>query len=156
MEVVARLQFITPCLGNVRRPNGPDRMLRTPGGEVMFLASWWRSALAYAAKAINRYQREIESIQPALEIRGDLKVYPRYYGNRGLFNEHEAFLEGAEVEVNFLLPTRMKLATFQRIMEVVGEYAGISPYGWKDGYGRFTVIDIGQRRRDNDRAEEGG
>jgi len=140
MEVVARLRFTTPCLGNVRRPQR-DLMLRSSTGNVLFLQGWWRACLSYAANAVGRYQKDVGDVQADPEVDGTTDVFKRYYGETE-YKEHEAFLAGAEITVRFCLPSSVPLAGFKELMEVAGKYAGISPYGYKQNYGRFSVLSI--------------
>jgi hypothetical protein len=143
MEVTARIQFTRPCLGNVRKPDF-DRLLRDPDGEVIFLATWWRSALSKAAQAINKYHTLVDRLRPALPVRGPVSHIKRWYGNgEGAFKVHEGFDAGATVTVQFLLPSGMTLDQFTELLETVGLYVGISPYGWKTGtYGQFKVLEV--------------
>jgi hypothetical protein len=142
MEVTARIQFTRPCLGNVRKDDY-DRLLRAPDGEVIFLVTWWRAALAKAARAINRYHAFIDKISPALPVDGPVSHIKRWYGKgTSDFKIHEGFDAGAVVMVRFLLPSGMTLDQFTELLETVGEYFGVSPYGWRESYGLFKVLEV--------------
>ena len=143
MEVTAKLQFTLPCLGNVRKPDF-DRMERDQDGIVIFLPTWWRSAFAKAAKAINHYHDLVNKIHPALPIFGPVTRVPRRYGRKPQdIKVHEGFAVGATVECSFLLPSEMTANQFTELLEAVGNYIGISPYGWKSGkFGFFKVLGV--------------
>jgi hypothetical protein len=142
MEVIARLKFVTPCLGAERGgPGNTDRMLRGHNGRIVFMQSWWRTMLSTAAQALNRYVDQVEQIQIDPEVQGETGVYRRWWGN-GCWKEHEAFLPGMEIEVCFLLPARPALNEFRVLLEKAGRYFGISPYGWRENFGRFDVISL--------------
>lgn len=117
-----------------------DRMLYSEG-KIIYLQSWWRSSLGYAAQALCRHQKLIDQIQVDPIADGTLSVYKRFYSPT-LFKEHEAFLTGTEVEFRFMLPGKLSLEAFRELLETAGKYAGISPYGYKQDYGRFIVIDV--------------
>lgn len=155
MEVTARIQFTRPCLGNVRKPDF-DRLLRDPDGEVIFLATWWRSALSKSARALNKYHSLVDKIRPALPVRGPVSHIKRWYGDEGAFKIHEGFDAGATVTVQFLLPSGMTLDQFTELLETAGLYVGVSPYGWKTGtYGQFKVLEVlksDRRRATRDRS----
>lgn len=123
-------------------------MLYDKNGEVLYLQSWWRSSLGYAAQALCRHQKLIDKIQADPVARGTVSVYQRYY-NPTSFKEHEAFLAGSEVEFRFMLPRKMSLEAFRELLEIAGKYAGISPYGYKQDFGRFTVVDVQPSARTN-------
>jgi hypothetical protein len=119
-------------------------MLRNAEGSVIFLQSWWRCSLRYAANAIGRWQRDVEQVQADPVVNGQTSIYKRYW-NDNSFKEHEAFLAGTTVDVNFLLPSEIGLDDFKRIMETAGRYAGLSPYGYKQDFGRFQVLSVTRR-----------
>lgn len=142
MEVTARICFTLPCLGNVRRPDY-DRMPRDSAGEVIFMVTWWRAALAKAAKAINRFYSLVDKIHPALQVRGTVGRHKRWYNGGKKFTEHECFDIGCVAEASFLIPNEMKLEEFAELLEAAGAYIGVSPYGWRTGrYGHFRLLEV--------------
>lgn len=145
MEVTVRLRFTTPSLGDVRSPNR-DTMRRDREGKIVYLQAWWRATLKFAAHAISRHHKEVEEIQADPLIDGKTSVYKRYYSLDG-FKEHEAFLDGDEVVARFMLPNKLSIGEFHELLEVAGKYAGISPYGFKQNFGRFVVMSIEPIRR---------
>jgi hypothetical protein len=150
MEVIASLRFNTPCLGNVRRPDR-DLMERDPDGMVIFMPTWWRFAFRDAARMLNRFQKQVDCIKPALAVEGEVKVFSRQFGERPEdYKEHEAFIAGDTLVCRFMLDG-IKLGSFRELLETVGKYQGMSPYGFKDGFGRFSVMEV---RRAGNRNEE--
>lgn len=157
MEVTAKLEFTRPCLGNVRHPD-VDRMERDPEGNVIFLPTWWRSALAKAAQAINKHHKLVDNIRPALQIYGPVtEIERRYIEQHGdskvpRTKVHEGFDVGAVVECSFMLMSGMTANHFTELLEAVGTYFGFSPYGWRLGlYGFFKVLEVrkgGHRSRE--------
>lgn len=148
MEVTAKLEFVRPCLGNVRQPDY-DRMERDQDGNVIFLPTWWRAAFATAAKAINKHHKLVDNIHPALQVYGSVtRVERRYAEQRGDIKQqrvrvHEAFDVGAVVECSFMLSSGMTVNHFTELLEAVGTYFGVSPYGWRTGlYGFFKVLEV--------------
>jgi hypothetical protein len=148
MEVVARLEFTTPCLGNVRKPDY-DRMLRDRDDQVIFMPSWWRAAFAKASTALSRYHRLVDKIHPALQVEGRVTQIKRFFGRQmDGCKTHEGFDTGAVVTFRFILPYGMTIGQFTELLEAVGDYIGISPYGWKTGdYGHFKVQEVARRAR---------
>lgn len=144
-EVVAKLKFITPCLGNKRRENKPNEMLRDPQGNVIFLSSWWNTILSYGARAFSKHQSQVKKIGWDQVVDGVTGVYRRYYTDVD-YTEHEAFLAGSVIGVRALLPDTIPLEDFQCILEISGRYRGISPYGHDKGFGRFEVVEVSKSR----------
>jgi hypothetical protein len=146
VEIIAKLKFTTPCLGNVRRDDF-DRMVRDDGGHVIFLPSWWRAAFAQAASAISRYYNYVDQIRAAPPVEGDVTKIERRYGNgENDVKVHEGFDAGATIIVKFAIPGKMHVRQFVELLEAIGDYIGISPYGWKRGkFGHFKVLEVNPR-----------
>ena len=140
MEVTAAIRFITPSLGDVRG-EVRDRFHYDKDGKVIFLQSWFRSMLRFGAQALGRAQKEVDDIQVDPLITGVVKVYKRYY-KADAFKEHEAFLAGDEIRINFYLPNSIPIDLFRQILEIAGRYVGVSAYGFRQNFGRFVVVSI--------------
>ena len=121
-------------------------MRRDKDGKIIYLQAWWRATLKFAAHAISRHYKEVEEIQADPLIDGKTSTYRRYYSLDG-YKEHEAFLDGDEIVVRFMLPNKLSLEEFRQLLEVAGQYAGISPYGFKQNFGRFVVVSVEPVRR---------
>ena len=145
MEVSVIIRFTTPCLGNVRGSVG--EMLRDAQGRVIFLQSWWRAGLGFAAQALCRYQKEVAEVQTDPVVEGTLSNYERYYAP-DKSQTHEAFDAGTTLRVRFLLPRKMDAKGFRELLKLSGKYVGISPYGYRQDFGRFTVesVDVVRER----------
>jgi hypothetical protein len=119
-------------------------MQRDRDGNVIFLPTWWRSALAQAAKAISRYYKVVDKIHPALPVVGPVTRIKRRYGKGpDDVKLHEGFDVGAQVTVRFAIPGSMTVEQFAELLGAVGDYIGVSPYGWKSGrWGHFTVVEV--------------
>ena len=140
MEVKARIRFTTPCLGAVRGQD-MDRMLRDSSGKVIFMQSWWRSGLSYAANALSLNTRAIADIQTDPKIEGKLGTHKRFY-KLDQFTLHEAYEIGSEIEAAFLLPNEIDIEQFRQILITAGRFVGISPYGSRQDFGRFEVVSV--------------
>lgn len=140
LEVAVKLKFITPCLGNVRKPDY-DRFERDDTGTVIFMSSWWREVLQYGAKALGKHQGLVADVRMHSKIIGEVSRFRRYYSD-SQYKEHEAFLKGDIIFVKAMLPAGLPADDFQEILRLAGNYRGMSPYGWKDGYGQFEVIGV--------------
>jgi len=137
-HVSVTLQFLTPCLGQVRC-NDYDRFNRDTHGCVIFMNSWWHQVLEFGAQAFGKHQRLVRDIKVHPRIGGRVGKFRRYYGQRGYYKDHEAFLPGTPVTLSAILPAGLPKKEFLELLTIAGEYRGISPYGWRDGYGRFEV-----------------
>jgi len=144
MEAIARLKFLTPCLGNERHADR-DLMLRDSNGSIIFMPSWWRSVFKFAVQARSKFFNEVDKIKVDPVITGNTTVYKRYY-SKTAFKEHEAFDAGAEIEAHFWLPNNLGPEDLKDLLVLAGKYVGLSPYGHEQDYGRFQVIDVVTRK----------
>ena len=154
-EIYLRLRFDSPCLGSTRSDaeESTDRMLRGPDGNVMFSQVWWRTIVCQGARCFGRHQERVKSVLWTSSVDGTSKMFRRYYHLRSetgesqrLFKDHEAFLAGDVIGVKALVPDDVPLEDFRDIMSIAGEYFGISPFGWKMGYGKFKVVEAARTR----------
>lgn len=140
-EAYLTLTFSEPCLGNDRRPDPePNKMLKSAEGKVIFPQAWWRSITGRAATAIMKHQERIFDVLWTPEIDGTIKLHKRFYGSDGAFKLHEAFERGDHIGVKALIPNDIPFDDFISILRLAGEYFGISPFGWRRGYGRFSIL----------------
>jgi hypothetical protein len=139
-EVRVTIKFITPCLGGVRRPDY-DRFLRNNDGQIIFMGAWWQKLFEYGAKAYGRQQKLVRKIDVHPIIEGEPQRYRRFWTDTD-FKEHEAFLIDSQIIVRMMLPSGLSVEDLRHIMDTAGQYQGISPYGWKHNFGRFTVVDV--------------
>ena len=148
-EVDIRLSFIEPCLGNERYPDPePNRMLRNTEGTVVFMQAWWRTVLLKAAQAYGKHQDRVKQVRWTPEIDGTVKLFTRYYfvkaNNTRVQHAkaHEAFERGDVIGVRALVPDDVPLVEFREILQLAGTYFGISPFGWRRGFGKFNVVEM--------------
>lgn len=139
-EVVLKLKFTQPCLGNVRKKDR-NAMLRDPDGRVMFLPTWWQALALYGAKLVNRHQDKVKEVDWDPFPEGHPREHRRYYGP-GNFTIHEAFLPGDVIKVRCVLPDGIACEEFREIMATAGRYKGLCPYKPEKRMGTFEVIEI--------------
>lgn len=150
-SVEARIRFLSPCLGAVRRTtrNGVlYSMLRDLDGRVIFLPTWWQSILRFAAKVQNRHQDVVGRITWEVTVKGNPSRYRRYLSKQKTngghrYAVHEAFQIGNEVSVCCVLPDAVSSAAFRELLDTAGRYRGISPFQ-PGTFGRFEVVNVGE------------
>jgi hypothetical protein len=162
-EVTARIRFTQPCLGSARKQYGKSgviyAMVRNPAGAVMFMPTWWGSITRYAAQVLSAHHKEVANISWDPGVDGTTRQWKRYLpqkvvspGARRPFALHEAFLVSDVIGVNCVLPSKLAIAEFWRLLDVAGRYRGISPHNPRE-YGNFEVVEIRTRRRKVEPAE---
>ncbi len=152
-EVTIRLRFNRACLGFAKKPlaHGTDviyRMPRDGQDRVMFLTSWWRDRMKYAARVTSKCYNDVQHIAWAEHVDGLLGewcriVAPATDTKRARYALHEAFRPNTEIGVTAVLPDAISLDDFSDLLTVVGTYKGISPFQSADEtYGTFDVLSI--------------
>jgi hypothetical protein len=139
-EVVSKLQFNQPCLGNVRKKDR-NEMLKDPMGRVMILPTWWQALATFAARLHNRHQDKVKEIDWDPIVEGCVKDFRRYYAP-GKFTVHEAFLPGDVIRVRAVLPDGISPQDFQEILVIAGRYKGICPFKPERKMGTFEVLEV--------------
>ncbi len=154
-ELTVRIRFTTPCLGNVKDKTRQRFLLpRTQDGTVMFLASWHRANLKFAAQTLNRHQDEVDKILWDVQVDGQAlhgrcwtqRFYRKAGSNREHYSVHEAFIAGQVIGINCVVPEKITDEDFWQLMSLAGKYRGLSPFLPCD-HGIFEVVSIRLRRR---------
>jgi hypothetical protein len=153
-ELTIRIRFTVPCLGNVKLRDGSGRFVlpRTPDeSHVMFLASWHNANMRFASELLGRHQDEVQKIGWDIAIDGVVRRRweRRYYTNPSgvqRYAKHEAFFAGQTIGLNCAVPRTISDDDLLQLMNLAGQYRGLSP--WRPGeYGLFEVVSITGRRR---------
>lgn len=146
-RVVIVLRFTSACLGHVKRARKNDviyGMLRDCDGRVMFLPTWWRNQLQYAAQVQGRWHNEARKIDWSPYVDGRLVIWRRTVARRPSlrYAVHEAYRPGECVTVRAILPDGLGIADFTEMLQLVGEYRGISPFRGAGVDGTFEVVSV--------------
>lgn len=108
--------------------------------------------MSFAAQILCKHHKAVERVYFDVSVDGRTesnpeKFFKRYFndkGNgksRGRFVRHEAFLPNDVVGVNCVVPDEINDDEFWQLMDLVGRFKGISPYGPRE-YGNFEVETI--------------
>jgi hypothetical protein len=154
-ELTVRIKFTKDCLGNVKKyvAEGGNKwpvfyMPRTPDGCVRFEAKWWQSNIRFAADVLSRHHKAVQKIHFDINVDGkpnpDVRLFYKRHFNSDKFVKHEAFKAGEIIGINCIVPSEITDDDFWRLMDLVGRFKGVSPFGPKE-FGFFVVESV-QRR----------
>lgn len=150
-EVTIRLQFTQPCLGAVRKQirNGVIyAFIRSPpDNKVMFLPTWWRERMRYAAQVLQRCHTLVDKIDWGAFVDGPVSQWQRTLQSRGRGRKryalHEAFRPGTVIGLTAVLPESLTIFDFIELLNMVGQYRGISHFTSADNvFGTFQVSSV--------------
>jgi hypothetical protein len=151
------LEFISHMLGNQDGPRGEkDHFKRDSRGRIIFQQSWFYSAFNRAIQMTRLRGVKPGDIQMCLLFEAPTQIYRRRYSGRDGregFRPHEAIMPGTQVTFTAMVADHITETTLSSILERMGQHVGLSPYGYRLGYGRFNVVDI--KVGPSDAAEEG-
>lgn len=145
-ELSTVIEFVAPCLGDRKMPDGKFVFLRDTSDKIMFMPSWHYANMRMAAKLLNRHQDEVRKIRWHITIDGEPQTNRwhrtfRKQGTKTQFVLYEAFQPGERVTIYAAVPASIPNTDFELLMQKAGEYCGLSP--WKPGeYGFFKVISV--------------
>ena len=136
------VEFISHVLACGLGPNGErDHFQRTSTKELIFQQAWWFSAFADAIQCSNIRGIKPNHISMQLTINAPTQIYKRKY-SRGRYRMHEAIFPGTKVTFKALVADHVTESNLRVILERMGAFVGISPYGHNLGYGLFSVIGV--------------
>lgn len=77
----------------------------------------------------------------SLQLQSPTTIYSRSYRKDGetKFRKHESVGIGDKVSFQLYAPDRVTVKQLACLFEAAGKFVGLSPYGYKWGYGRFNV-----------------
>jgi len=142
-EAKFTIEFITHCLAvsSGSKKDSCEYFDRDSKDRIIWKQSWWYTALN---STISMYK--IRGVKPndfniSLLVEAKVQIFKRRYGQNG-FRKHEAIMPGTRVTFNAVVADNVTESTLTHILEKMGDYVGVSPYGHNLGYGKFVVIDV--------------
>jgi hypothetical protein len=141
-DVRFTVEFTQHVLANGTGPQGERDVFQRDGqNRLIFQQSWWYSAFRRAME-----MEHIRTIKPGdismdLCVEAATELYQRRYG-RGEVRTHEAIMPGTKVTFNAVVDDSVTESTLRRILERMGRFVGLSPYGHKLGYGHFHLLEL--------------
>ena len=139
------LEFTTHVLANGQGPDGiPDHFQRDSTNKLVWQQSWWYSAFTRAIELAHVRGIKAADINMNLSVKAETKEYRRKYGDYkdDKYRVHEAIMPGTRVEFEAVVADHVTETTLQRILDKMGTYVGLSPYGYRLGFGKFNTISV--------------
>ena len=137
-----RIEFLTHCLANQVGPGGePDHFQRDSTGSIVFNSTWWHSAFCATIDMLRMRGVKAADIQMDLLVRAPTQVWARRYGD-DQYRAHEAITPGTRVEFTGIVADHVTEQMLHGLLDRMGKSVGLSPYGFRLGFGRFNLIDV--------------
>ena len=138
------LEFVSHCLANGGSPedNIPDTFQRDSKDHIILHQPGWHAAFLRAI-SLARMDPGIMAtdiqVDPAIVAPTD-RLKRRYDTDR--VRTHEAIVPGTKVVFNAMVEDHVTLPQLTAILERMGKYVGLSPFGFKIGFGKFNVSEV--------------
>jgi hypothetical protein len=143
------IEFLQPMLANGRPGDITCRFNRDTEGMLVFESRWWHSAISAALKNMPDMKHvSPEDINVALQVRAATKLHERTYfkHDKKCRRVHESIPPGAIVKFEALVADQVSESNLKAILSMIGSYIGMSPFGYKLGFGKFKVLTIKTER----------
>lgn len=147
MLYAIELNLTTAMLGDTRdQGTGVRRFARDANNAIRLGPDVWKNALTMAQADICSHYN-LEGVLPANWIRTpSTQLYKRRY-NQTKTDYFEIVQKGAHLKTEFLVrghnfPQSPGQDGLTKLLNHIGEWIGISPWGVKYNYGRFTVVHV--------------
>jgi hypothetical protein len=148
------LEFSKHVLANSVGPDGQnDRFERDSDNKLIWQQSWWYSAFAKAMQMSKLRGLKPGDICMNLTVEAPTELFARRWGDNKV-RTHEAIMPGTRVMFEAVVADHVTESNLQTILTRMGQYVGLSPYGFRLGYGRFSVVNV--EVEPSDSAEEEG
>jgi len=141
-EAQFTLEFTSHVLANSTISDGTKDMFQKDSeGKLIWQATWWYTAITKGIELARIRGVKPSDISMDLSVSAPTQVYERRYGH----NEsrlHEAIMPGTLVTFNAIVADHVTESVLRLILEKIGTYVGLSPYGHRLGHGRYIVKDV--------------
>lgn len=136
------LCFTSHVLANGTGADGkPDQFQRDVDNRIVFQQCWFHSAFCRAIELAHMRGVKASDIQMDLTFTAATQPYRRRYGD-ACFRTHEAIMPGTRVTFNAVVADSVTENMLRILLERMGKFVGLSPYGFKLGYGKFSVVKV--------------
>lgn len=141
-DVSFTVEFTQHVLANATAEDGRRDVFQRDGSDkLIFQQAWWFSAFRRALEMEHMRHIKPGDISVDLEVDAPTKNYTRRYGDN-LTRTHEAIWPGTQVTFAAVVDDRVTESNLRQLLDRIGRYIGISPYGHKLGYGHFRVLKV--------------
>ena len=136
------IEVVTHILANGRVP-GKDcaAFHRDSLNHIIFQESWFFSAYSKGIELANIRGIKAGDIHTNLVIDAPTGFYKRYF-EEGDYRVHEAIFPGTRVKFEAVVRDHVTQPELEGILERVGKFVGLSPFGYNLGFGKFVLIAV--------------
>lgn len=143
MVIIARVRLMSPILGELNKDKDGIRRFKKSQGGIAIDKRTWLAQFTEAARVLGiRFGQQDTILFEAGYYSPCIRLYRRIYSKVHV-ELFEAIQKGTVLTLEFT--TTLPLDRFRALFETVGKHLGISQFGSKFGFGRFEILDIGEK-----------
>lgn len=141
-----KLRLVTPMLGTRKVPKNPARQLeRVANNRIAINEALWLDQMRLAAKQLGiPFKDEFVMLDEGFDT-PSTNIYKRVYKKTNV-EYFEAISKNNVLNIDIILrddlPGCCSVIELKNILELVGKFFGLSPWGSKFGYGKFKVEEL--------------
>lgn len=138
------IEFVTHCLATGGTPEDdiPDTFQRDSQDHIIMQQPWWHAAFTRAIDLARLRDKVIATdIQVDPAVTADTERYQRRFEQDG-YRTHEAIMPGTKVTFDAMVEDHITKDILEALLNRMGKYVGLSPYGHKLGFGKFNVVSL--------------
>ena len=138
------VSFTTHVLANGMTAGSQDKFQRDLNNRLIFQQSWFYAAFNQALKIAKHRGIKPADIHMDLIVDAPTVMYERKYGEgrEEQRRMHETIPPGTLVTFEAVVADHLTESTLKDILDKMGRFVGLSPYGHNLGYGRFNVVSV--------------
>ena len=141
-EAIFELEFTMPVLANgTGSSDEKDTFQKDAAGALIFHQSWFFSAFSKAIGYAKAKSVKPGDISMDLIVHAPVSPFRRKYGE-DQYRTHEAIMPGTTVKFEAMVADHITESVLKEILDKMGKYVGISPFGHSLGFGRFNVVSV--------------
>jgi hypothetical protein len=149
------LEFTTHVLANGMGPDDKrDHFQRDSHNDLIWQQSWWYSAFTRAIELAHLRRIKAADIHMNLAVKATTATYRRRYGDEK-YRTHEAIMPGSKVEFEAVVADHVTKSNLEAILDKMGKFVGLSPYGYRLGFGKFNVVSVEVASSDSETSDSG-
>jgi hypothetical protein len=134
--------FTTHVLANnMGNRNDKDCFQRDNENNIIYQQAWWFSAFTRAIELAHIRGIKASDISMNLSVKAATDYYNRRYGD-GKFRLHEAIMPGTHVTFEAVVSDHVTESNLRLILDRMGKFVGLSPYGYRLGFGKFNLVKL--------------
>lgn len=137
-----RIRLVTHVLAHSVNDAGQrDMFLKDADGKLLFSQSWFYAAFNKSIEISGLRGVKPGDINMDLVITAPTEMYKRKYGCNQ-YRTHEAIMPGTEISFDAMVADHVTKTALETILNKMGKFVGISPFGHNLGFGKFTLLSV--------------